>query len=108
MLLSVRNALFLVLNLLMGIIGFFIGFRFILELVSANPSTPFVAWIYSVSSSLIYPFNGIISNPKIGFGTFDIVALIALLAYAIIFYIAEAVVDMVLRPRIYTDRERLV
>ncbi len=95
----------------MAVVSFFIGLRFVLNLVAANPSTPFVAWIYQISSNLIYPFSGIVPNFTFGDGVFDMVALISLLAYAIVFYLIGALLDAVLpvsRTYYTTERGRIV
>jgi uncharacterized protein YggT (Ycf19 family) len=107
---TVRNALVYALDLIMGVISFFIGFRFLFKLVGANSQTPFVSWIYQVSETLIYPFRGIVPNANMGRGEFDFVALIALLAYAVLLYVATAVIDVALRPRsiYHGDHEHVV
>jgi hypothetical protein len=94
----------------MAIIAFFIGLRFVFGLLAVNQSTPFVAWIYSVSNSLIYPFAGILPNFSFGQGVFDLVALVALLAYTIGFYLLTAFIDALIPTRrvYYTDRERVI
>jgi hypothetical protein len=108
---SIRNAFIYLLDLLMAGITFFLGLRFVFNLIAANPSTPFVAWIYQLSNSLIYPFSGIVPNFTFGSGVFDMVALISLLAYAIVFYLLGALLDALLPVRSvhYVDRrERVV
>ena len=84
----IRNIFAVVVDLIMAAVAFFLGMRIILELFAANPSTPFVAWIYSVSSTLMYPFAGLLPNLEIpGIGFLDITALVTLLAYSIIGYL---------------------
>ncbi len=89
-------------NSILMIVGAFLGLRFILELVSANPSTPFVAWIYSISEMFIYPFRGIVPNVSAGIGILDIVAIIALVAYSILGYILISLLRSVTSD--YSDR----
>ena len=43
----------------LGIIEVFLVFRFTLKILGANPGSPFVSLIYSVSRVLIAPFAGI-------------------------------------------------
>jgi hypothetical protein len=72
-------------NGLVGIIEFALALRFVLELFGANPSSQFIAWIYGVTNALIGPFVGAFPGLYIG-GNFviDIVAILAMIAYAIL------------------------
>lgn len=85
------------LNLFLGIVGFFLILRFIFRLFSANQGTPFVSWIYDVSSVLMSPFRGIFVNPTLptiqGSAVFDIVAIVAFLFYALLVYFLIALID---------------
>lgn len=87
------------LNLFLGIVEFFLLFRFVFKLLSANASTSFVAWIYDVSATLMSPFRGIFVNPIVpsfrGQATFDIVTLVAFIFYALLVYFFIALVDTV-------------
>lgn len=99
MILSIRNILVYLINIILGVVAFFLGFRILFELFSANPSTPFVSWIYNVSSNLMTPFSGIFPNIRLGGGAaFDIVALVSLVAYTILAQLLITVVDAVTRP----------
>lgn len=81
-------------NLVIGIIEAFIGLRIILKLVSANPLTPVVSWIYETSRALIWPFQGMFPSPNLGGGSIlEFNSLIALLAYAFIGYLLMLVVN---------------
>lgn len=96
MVLTLRNLLVYIINLGLGVVTFFLGFKILFELFNANPNTPFVAWIYNVSSGMMAPFSGIFPNLNLGGGsTFDIVALLTLIAYAVIAQILTAIVDSV-------------
>ena len=102
-----HDILIRLLNLFLGIVGFFLILRFIFRLLTANSATPFVAWIYSVSNTLISPFRGIFINPIIpergGQAIFDIVALVAFIFYALLVYFLIALVDAV-TPKIEEPR----
>lgn len=81
-----------IISIIGGIIEALVGLRFIFELFGANPSSPFVNWIYQYSTPLVTPFAGIFGqNPTIGASgvvtasVFDWTALIALIIYGIIF-----------------------
>jgi uncharacterized protein YggT (Ycf19 family) len=82
------KALLYLIDFIFGIIEILIGLRLILKFLGANPSTPFVSWVYSVSYPLIYPFQGIFPSSIIqGRFYIEISALVALLVYALIDYL---------------------
>lgn len=98
--LRIRSLLILFVDVVMAIIAFFLGMRVIFQLFQANPSTPFVAWIYSVSDGLIYPFRGIFPNMQISeIGVLDLVALITLLAYSVVGYLIIGALRAFIHPR---------
>ncbi len=100
----IRTLLSVVVDLIMAVIAFFLGMRVIFELFSANPATPFVNWIYGVSGGLMTPFANLFPNLAIpGLGFLDIVALVTLLAYAVVGYIALAIIRSVLAVGDYSE-----
>lgn len=99
MTLTIRNLIVYIINIGLGIVTFFLGFRIIFQLFAANPNTPFVSWIYSTSLDLMSPFLGIFPNLNVGGGSvFDLVALITLVAYTVITQLLVAVIDALTRP----------
>lgn len=72
--------------MLLTVTVFFLILRVILRFFSANPTTPFVEWILSISSFLIRPFAGIVPNVVTQTGVLDVVALISLIVYLIAGY----------------------
>ncbi len=97
--LSARYFLTKLFDWVLSIVMVMLGLRFTLKLVMANTSTPFVSWVYSVTDALIYPFSGIVNNATLNNGAVvDIVALIALVAYALIGYFGISLVRSLLRP----------
>lgn len=95
---TARNILVSILNIIVGVVTFFLGLRIVFRLFAANPNTPFVSWVYDVSGALLAPFRGIFPNPTIGQNAvFDIPAFVALVVYAIVAYIAIALIDASLR-----------
>jgi len=74
-------------NIVFGIIEFLLGFRFIFLFFSANPNTPFVAWIYSASASLVAPFARILPDLNLGGFIVDFTTLAALFVYAFVGYL---------------------
>lgn len=72
-------------NAVIGIIEFILLLRFGLELLGANATSSFVAWVYNTSAVFIGPFIGAFPGIYIGPNSFiDIVAILAMVAYAII------------------------
>ncbi len=60
-------------------------FRVFFLLFSANPSTPFVQWVYNVTNDLIAPFRGIFPTKPVGeTGYLDISAIFAIIFYLIL------------------------
>lgn len=110
---NIRNILATILNLILGIVTFFIGFRILFQLFAANSNTPFVAWIYNISSGFMAPFAGIFPSITLGQtgSVLDVVALITLIAYAIITQLLISLIDGIVRsstPTTYTTHERVV
>jgi hypothetical protein len=94
-----------ILNLAMTIIGFFIGARIILKFFQANSGTPFVSWIYGVSDAFIAPFKGIFPMLDTRVVGIDWSAIVALIMYAVLFYVIASVFDaLMVRRSYYHDR----
>lgn len=105
MTLSLYNLFKNVINILLGIIAFFLVLRIVFLLFSANPATPFVSWILGVSSFLISPFFGITPNIGVATGVLDVVAAIALLAYLFAGYLIVAILRGLAQPQILREEE---
>jgi uncharacterized protein YggT (Ycf19 family) len=70
---------------ILAIAELILGFRVILKLFGANPSAPFVNWVYQTSEPLLYPFKDIFPSPKLdGSFVLEFSALFALLVYSLI------------------------
>ena len=96
---TLHNILVRLINVALAFIAFFLGMKILLRLVNANEGTPFVAWIYNVANALARPFQGIFPDITLaGNATFDIVALIALVAYSILAYLLISLVNALLHP----------
>src|SRR5579862_5536306 len=67
-----------------GVVEAFIAIRFILRVLSANPSSPFTQWIYNISWVFVFPFNGVVPDTAAGGSVIEWFSLIALLIYAIV------------------------
>ena len=73
-----------VINWVIGIIEFMLALRFVLELLQANPSSQFVAWVYNVTASLVGPFANAFPSFYFGGLAIDISTIFAMIGYAII------------------------
>ncbi|HVA96314.1 MAG TPA: YggT family protein [Candidatus Acidoferrales bacterium] len=74
-----------------NIIWFFIGlivallaFRFVFELLAANPGNAFVQMIYTLSYPFAQPFRSIFGTTNVAYSTFDWSLLVAMFVYVLI------------------------
>lgn len=70
--------------------------RLVLRFFSANSAAPAVSWLYNLTSWLLQPVDYIFPNIVFGPGVFDVVALIGLVFYAIIFAIVLRIFEALL------------
>lgn len=96
-----------IISIILGIIEFFLGFRFLFKLFGANANTPFVRWLYDTTEPLLNPFRNMFPAPKIeGVYTVEFTTLVALLIYMLVGYLILELVSAIVRaPRDYRDRE---
>ncbi|HEY5383256.1 MAG TPA: YggT family protein [Candidatus Paceibacterota bacterium] len=74
-----------VVNGVFGLIEAALVLRLVLELLGANPSSQFIAWVYGVTDPLIGPFVGAFPGLSIGNGyAIELVIVVAMIGYAII------------------------
>lgn len=74
-----------VINTVVGVIEVILLIRIALELLGANPAAPFVAWVYNASAVFMGPFFGAFPGVQITQNSvLDIVAIVAMIAYALI------------------------
>jgi uncharacterized protein YggT (Ycf19 family) len=87
-------------NIVVGVIEFLLSLRFIFEFFTVNVSTPFVAWIYSVTAGLVSPFARIVPDLKLGGFVIDFATLAALIVYVLVGYLVLQIFSYV-GPRYY-------
>ena len=86
-----------VVNLIVGLIEIALALRILLELLGASASSQFVAWIYSVTSSLMGPFVGAFPGIFLGLASvIDVNAILAMIAYAIVGWLIVRVLSFIL------------
>ncbi len=71
---------------ILGVFEALLGFRFLLKAFAANPGTPFVQFIYSLSGGLVRPFTGIFPTASIEGSVLEWVSLVAIAVYAVVAY----------------------
>lgn len=84
-----------VINWIVGVVEFFLGLRILLELFGASPTSPFVAWMYSITLGILAPFVGAFPSLSLGGSqTIDIVAITAMIAYAVLGWILIEILSL--------------
>ena len=91
-----------IIDIALLVVEIFLGLRFILKLLGANPATPFVDWVYDTSLPLLGPFLNIFPSPVIdGQFVLEFTTLFAIVVYALIAYLIQellAYVNRITRP----------
>lgn len=71
---------------ILGIIEVFLGFRFVLKAIGANPFSGFTTFIYAISEPLVLPFQGILRTNVTGVYVIEWSTLVAAVVYAVLAY----------------------
>jgi uncharacterized protein YggT (Ycf19 family) len=71
---------------ILGIVEVLLGFRIVLKMLAANPTSPFVNLVYNLSDPLALPFRGIFSTTVVEGAVFEWSTIIAGLVYALVAY----------------------
>jgi uncharacterized protein YggT (Ycf19 family) len=74
-------------NFVAVIIELLLTIRLIFKFLVVNAGTPFVAWIYGITASLVAPFAKILPDWKFSGFVVDFATLAALIVYAIAGYL---------------------
>ncbi|MFH0712427.1 MAG: hypothetical protein V2A55_01000 [Candidatus Jorgensenbacteria bacterium] len=78
----------------------FLGLRLILRLLGANPSTPIVDLLYTLTDTIMIPFQGIFSNMRFQNGSvLDVVAITSMIGYPIIVYLLIELIDAIAKEK---------
>ncbi len=81
--------------LIFSLVGILLMFRFVLKFLGANPSTPFVEFIYQNTQPLLAPFLYAFPAPSIsGRFVIEFTTLFAMFVYAFISYLIEEVLAL--------------
>lgn len=90
-------------NIVVSIIELLLSLRFVFKFFGANPSTPFVAWLYDATLPLVNPFARILPDLRLGGFVVDFATLIALIVYVLIGYLILQIFSYA-GSRYYQDR----
>lgn len=83
-------------SFVIGLVELLLVFRFVLKLLGANASAPFVAWIYDMSQPLLQPFLFAFPAPSVRGGfVLEFTTLFAIFAYAFLGYLIQEVVLLI-------------
>jgi hypothetical protein len=91
--------------LALGLLEALIGLRVFLELIAANPQSPFAYVVYVVSAIFVWPFFGLTATPAIGNFVLDIPSIIAMIVYLLLTWAAVSLLG-ILFPR--TSGQRII
>jgi len=84
---------------ILGVLEILLGTRFVLHLIAANPASGFTQFIYGLSGLFVAPFTGLVGTPAAGGTTLEVTTLIAMIVYALLFWIILRIIPlMVGRP----------
>lgn len=88
---------------ILGVFEVLLAFRLIFKLLGANPGSPFVSFIYTVSGVFIAPFNGIFrSAVSEGIETKSVLeptTIVAMIVYALIAYGIAKLIEIYGTPK---------
>jgi hypothetical protein len=69
-----------------------LAIRLVLRFFSANPVAPAVAWLYDLTGWMLRPVDFIFPNVPVGSGVFDVVAIVGIVFYLIIFAVLLSII----------------
>jgi hypothetical protein len=79
-----------------GLIEAVLVLRLVLELLGANPSSSFIAWVYGSTDQLVSPFTGAFPALSVGDGyTIELVTIVAMIGYAIIGWLVSILLSFI-------------
>jgi hypothetical protein len=72
----------------------------VLRLLGANPFTPIVDFLYTITDVMMAPFQGIFSNVSLrSGGIFDVVAITSMIGYPIIVYLLMELLHVIAKDK---------
>ncbi len=85
-----------------GLLEILLGLRFVLRLFGANPQNEFARLINNLSAPFIAPFSTLFISPTSdgGANIFDVNIVIAIIAYALLSYLAVSLIRFIFYHRV--------
>jgi hypothetical protein len=81
--------------LLLGILETALALRFLFKLIGVNPANAFASLLYGFTNLFVAPFASLTGAPAAEGMVFEFTTLIAMLVYALIFYVLERIVYVI-------------
>src|SRR5215213_10283634 len=79
-----------------GLLEAVLALRFLLSLLGANERNDFAAAVYGLTGGLVGPFRTLFATPTSGDSSFELYTLVAMLAYAVAWWVAVKLIGLVL------------
>ena len=80
---------------ILGLLEMLLGLRFVLKLIGANPGSGFSEFIYGITAVFVAPFVGLIRTPVAGGSVLELTTLIAMVVYALFFWLIVRGIEIV-------------
>jgi len=91
-------------NIFVGLAELVLGVRFVFRLIDADATNSLVQWVYAMSEPLLEPLNDFVSAGEFSQRfVLDFRTLLAMAFWAVLGYVALAVLEWVRKPRLDPD-----
>jgi uncharacterized protein YggT (Ycf19 family) len=87
-----------IITLIFAILELAIAFRVLLELIAANPASPFAHFVYQMTGPFMAPFVGLTVTPSADGAILEIPALIAMVVYGVLYWLIIRVMWVIFDP----------
>jgi len=87
-----------VITLIFVVLELAIAFRVLLELIAANPASPFAHFMYQMTGPFLAPFAGLTVMPSADGAVLEIPALIAMVVYGVLYWLIIRVMWVIFDP----------
>ena len=82
-----RNKTTSIIYYVLNVIEIILALRLVFRLLGANPASPIVNFLYTISAPLVAPFVGIFRQPVTGTSVLEVSTIIAMVIYALLVYL---------------------
>jgi YggT family protein len=87
-----------VITLIFVVLELAIAFRVLLELIAANPASPFAHFVYQMTGPFLVPFAGLTAMPSADGAVLEIPTLIAMVVYGVLYWLIIRVTWVIFDP----------